>query len=127
MDELKILEGFKNTGRRWKKMFEEYENKKFRTFVIKEVGEAYDTRKITDSNSAFKIFKEIFDKLDDDKEHFVILYLDSAHNVSYYKIISTGGLDNAAIDVRSVVRSALLTNCVDIIVAHNHPSKNLEP
>ena len=44
-----------------------------------------------------------------------------------FTLISEGGITDTTVDVRVILQSALLTNPVAIILAHNHPSGNLKP
>ena len=43
------------------------------------------------------------------------------------KTISTGGVTNSIVDVRTILQGALLTNAVAMILGHNHPSGNVKP
>ena len=44
-----------------------------------------------------------------------------------FEIVSSGTLSSAVVDPRTVFRSAIVANCANIIIAHNHPSENCEP
>jgi DNA repair protein RadC len=61
------------------------------------------------------------------REEFVVLCLDSAHQVLGWVNISSGGLDATTVDPRLVFGIALQTASAAIVVAHNHPSGSLEP
>ena len=61
------------------------------------------------------------------KEYFKVLFLNQANQVLGYTLISEGGITETSVDVRVILQAALLTNSVDIILAHNHPSGNLKP
>jgi len=76
---------------------------------------------------AFKILYGIFQNLDADQEHFVVLTLNSRNAITGYRVVSSGGQDEAAVDLKVLFRSALLLGAVSIIVAHNHPSGELLP
>ena len=41
--------------------------------------------------------------------------------------ISRGGLAATAVDVRCILREALLKRAVSIVLCHNHPSGNIRP
>ena len=41
--------------------------------------------------------------------------------------ISHGGLSETAVDVRIIIREALLANATIIVLCHNHPSNNTRP
>ena len=61
------------------------------------------------------------------KEYFKVLFLNQASQVLGYTLISEGGITDTTVDVRVILQTALLTNSVAIILAHNHPSGNLKP
>lgn len=42
-------------------------------------------------------------------------------------IVSEGGPCSTAVDVKLILQGALLTNAHGVILAHNHPSGNLQP
>lgn len=85
-------------------------------------------RSIASSRDAVEIFREHFDadKLDY-RESFFALYLNQANKVLGIKKISECGISSTLVDVRIVLQAALLCNASGIIVAHNHPSGNLNP
>ena len=61
------------------------------------------------------------------KEAFVGFYLDSQSKVISREIISIGILNSVIVHPREIFRTAIIRNANAIIVAHNHPSGNLEP
>lgn len=62
-----------------------------------------------------------------DREHFVVLHLDSAHRPISVEVVSVGTLNSAVVHPREVFKGAILANAQAIIAAHNHPSGDLEP
>jgi DNA repair protein RadC len=85
-------------------------------------------RSITSSRDAVDIFREHFDADEIDyRESFFALYLNQANKVLGIKKISECGISSTLVDVRIVMQAALLCNASGIIVAHNHPSGNLNP
>ena len=64
---------------------------------------------------------------DNSREHFVALYLDGAHQVASYSIVSMGTANSAVAHPREVFQRAILAGAVSIIIAHNHPSGVLTP
>lgn len=61
------------------------------------------------------------------KEYFKVLLLSQSNQVLGYTLISEGGITETCADVRVILQAALLTNSVALILAHNHPSGNLNP
>ena len=65
--------------------------------------------------------------LDNSREQFLALYLDGAHNVASYSIVSVGGANQATIHAREIFQRAILAGAIAITIAHNHPSGELTP
>lgn len=62
-----------------------------------------------------------------DKEHFVVFYLDTQNRLIEDRIISIGTLNASLVHPREVFNPAVSLRAASIIVAHNHPSGNVEP
>ena len=60
-------------------------------------------------------------------EHFDVLLLNQAFRVIKRVNISTGGIDNTAVDVRLIMKHCLLNNATVLACVHNHPSGSLKP
>lgn len=60
-------------------------------------------------------------------ESFVLLLLNRANRVMGYLTLSQGGITGTVVDVRLVFVAALKAAACNIVLAHNHPSGNLEP
>lgn len=81
--------------------------------------------KITDSASAFThLYPQLCDL---DVEIFYVLYLNRANHIVKQKQMSQGGIHATVVDVRVILREALLSQATSIIISHNHPSGRLEP
>jgi len=61
------------------------------------------------------------------KEKFVILSLNKRNNLIKISTISTGSLDANIVHPREVFKEAIQCSAAGIILAHNHPSGNIEP
>ena len=64
---------------------------------------------------------------DADREHFVVLYLNTRHVVTHAHVVSRGTTQTAPVHPREVFKGALLANAAAIVVAHNHPSGDVTP
>ena len=84
-------------------------------------------RNASSSGEAEKVLRAIFEGLDADQEHVVLLALDSANHIRGYKVVNSGGQDNAGPDIKVIFRNALLLGATHIIIGHNHPSGQIEP
>lgn len=62
-----------------------------------------------------------------DREHGVVLILDTKHNVRGIHTASIGSLDTSILHPREILKVAILGNASGIILAHNHPSGDPEP
>ncbi|MFP4067834.1 MAG: RadC family protein [Spirochaetaceae bacterium] len=61
------------------------------------------------------------------QEHFLALSLNGAHEVSATRVVSVGLVNRALVHPREVFAEALEDRAAAVIVAHNHPSGNVEP
>jgi DNA repair protein RadC len=60
-------------------------------------------------------------------EQFIAFVLDTKLKVIGQHTVTTGTLDASLVHPREVFRAAIILNGSSIIVAHNHPSGDLEP
>lgn len=61
------------------------------------------------------------------KEHFKVLLLDKRNHVFEVLDIDAGGVDRVNPSVRKILLIALKYQAPSMIIAHNHPSGNIEP
>lgn len=62
-----------------------------------------------------------------DEEEFWALYLNQNSRLIQAKRISHGGLAETAVDVRILIREAVLCNATVVVAVHNHPSGSITP
>ena len=62
-----------------------------------------------------------------DVEEFWALLMNQHHRLIKKVRISHGGITKTAVDIRIIMREAVLSNCTVLAVCHNHPSGNLTP
>lgn len=86
---------------------------------------ATDLKKTTCPEDLYNQFKFLFEN--ETVEKFVVFWLATNNKVTGFEIISTGSLNGCIVSPREVFRGAIVNNCANIIVAHNHPSGNPEP
>ncbi len=60
-------------------------------------------------------------------EEFYVLYVNKMNEVFDRQQVSVGGTSGTVVDVKIVMREALLRRAAGIIIAHNHPSGSLSP
>ena len=80
---------------------------------------------IKESTDIYKIFHPIL--CDIPQEEFWLLLLNQAAKVIDKVRISQGGIDQTTVDIRTIMREAILMRATQIAVVHNHPSGSLKP
>ncbi|MFA4888070.1 MAG: DNA repair protein RadC [Candidatus Omnitrophota bacterium] len=73
------------------------------------------------------VWKELKDFREHKKEHFVIFYLDSRNQEIKNEVISVGSLNANLVHPREVFEPAVKNLAAQVILAHNHPSGDIEP
>lgn len=82
----------------------------------------------TDLSSAAAIYSHLHPLMQDlDVEEAWILLMNQNFKLIKKKRISHGGLSETAVDVRVIIREAIMNNATVVALAHNHPSNNLRP
>ena len=87
--------------------------------------DALELVKIASSSTVFELLQPILGELP--HEEFWILYLNNANKIIEKLPISKGGITGTLVDVRITLRKALELGATSLILAHNHPSGNLNP
>ncbi len=64
---------------------------------------------------------------DKKQEHFVVLTLDGANQLISNAVIFQGTLNQSLVHPREIFAKAIEDRAASVIVAHNHPSGNVEP
>ena len=83
---------------------------------------------VTSSGDVYKTLWEIWDKdLIGYQEAFVVLLLNRGNRVMGYRWISFGGSASTVVDIKHIFGLVLKCNACSIVLAHNHPSGNLNP
>ncbi len=103
-------------------------NIKLTTIILKvQEPESANNNLITTAKKAFKILSAIYEDLDDDQEHFTVLFLDQGNKITGYKTLFSGCQNSSTVDTCILFRTVLLFGASNIIIAHNHPTGILEP
>src|SRR5512135_591420 len=64
---------------------------------------------------------------DETREHFLALYLNGAHHVLSFSLVSLGGPTSAPVSPLIVFQNALLVGAATFVIGHNHTSADLTP
>lgn len=78
-------------------------------------------------DSPEKAAEQLADIRDKKQEYFVCLTLDGANRLIAKRTITIGTLTSSLVHPREVFADAITDRAASIIIAHNHPSGNLEP
>ena len=91
----------------------------------------YKNVKITEADIVYDILKEIFDTLEPfekDKEHLYAIGLTRRNTIRYIDQVSIGSIIGTVAEPREIFRMAIHQAVGGgIILAHTHPSGNLNP
>lgn len=81
--------------------------------------------KISNSKESFQVLSPFLSDLQ--TEEFWVLFLNQSNKVIGKTRLSSGGINQSIVDIRVLFKNALEQFATGIIVAHNHPSGNLQP
>ena len=62
-----------------------------------------------------------------DREHFVVVLLDTQNQIIGLHTVTVGTLDASLVHPREIFKAAILANSAAILLAHNHPSGDPTP
>lgn len=81
-----------------------------------------------DLGTATRIYNHMHPVMQDlDVEEFWVLLMNQHHRLIKKVKISHGGITETAVDIRIIMKEAVLANATILAVCHNHPSGNLHP
>lgn len=86
--------------------------------------------KVQSAEEVAKVFQDLLlleDKIEQEKEHFYIMHLDTRSRVKMVELVSLGTLTSSLVHPRETFRRAVINGSANIIVAHNHPSGEVDP
>ena len=81
-----------------------------------------------DLGTATRIYNHMRPVLQDlDVEEFWLLLMNQNHRLIKKQRIAHGGISEVSVDVRILIREAVLCNATQLVACHNHPSGNITP
>jgi len=81
-----------------------------------------------DTGTATRIYNHMHPILQDvDVEEFWILLMNQNYRLIKKTRIARGGISEVSVDIRIIIREAVLANATMLAVCHNHPSGSLRP
>ena len=87
----------------------------------------YDYPAITSSEESYRLIKKLWcEETLSLQEKFMAVYLNTVNKVIGYRWISVGTMKATVVDIKLLVSLALHSMASSVIIAHNHPSGNLQ-
>lgn len=83
--------------------------------------------KVNQSNVAAQILRDFWPDDIEYRESIAALFLNRANNTIGIALLSTGGRAGTIIDTAQIAKLSLDVGAHAVIIAHNHPSGNLNP
>ena len=79
-------------------------------------------------STATRVYNHMHPVMQDlDVEEFWVLYLNQDFRLIKKNRISHGGISEVSVDIRIIMREAVLCNATIVVACHNHPSGNIKP
>ena len=85
------------------------------------------TYKITSSQSVREFIYPFYDEVMDDHEEVKVIHLNRSNHVVNVHHLSSGTDNGCLIDIKDILRQAILIKTSFLVLVHNHPSGNLNP
>jgi DNA repair protein RadC len=85
---------------------------------------------VHNSHEVAQVFLDLLlleDEIDQEKEHFYVMHLDTRSRINLVELVSVGTLTGSLVHPRETFRRAVMQGSASIIVAHNHPSGEVDP
>ena len=77
-----------------------------------------------------KVFQDILaleDTIEQDKEHYYVMHLNMRSQVMMVELVTVGTVSSSLVHPRETFRRAVMAGSTSIIIAHNHPSGEVDP
>ena len=84
-----------------------------------------ERKQVISSETVCEILRPLIGDIE--REEFWVVYLNQSNRIIRKERLSSGGLTGTLVDVRLIMKGALLCNATGMVIAHNHPSGNENP
>ena len=81
--------------------------------------------KCTNSKDVYQLFRPVLSFLA--HEEFWVGFLNQQNQVIVHICMSKGGISSTTVDLRLILKKALEVGATSLVLAHNHPTGNLQP
>ena len=99
-------------------------------FKLSRVREVCAARKVDSPELAYAYWQEVICKAEwfqENKEHLVVLLLNTRHNIDGHSLISIGTLNESLAHPREIMSPVVAGGAYAFILMHNHPSGDPSP
>ena len=97
----------------------------YRVALVRESSQLSMLNRINNPRNVYEIASSYLEGAD--REHFVVIMLDTKNQVIGINTVAIGILASCPIHPREVFKPAILANAAGIILLHNHPSGDAQP
>lgn len=84
-----------------------------------------ERQQVISSDTVCEILRPLIGDIE--KEEFWAVYLNQSNRIIRKERLSVGGIAGTYVDIRLIMKEAILCNATGIIISHNHPSGNENP
>lgn len=93
--------------------------------LVRDGSQPAARKKVDSPSTAAQVLQQYLDGAD--REHFVVLLLDTQNQIIGIHTVTIGTLDASLIHPREIFKPVILANAASVILAHNHPSGDPTP
>lgn len=93
--------------------------------LVREKTFAYPQRQFSNARQTYEFLREVI--ADRDREIVVVLCLDTKNRLTCLNEAFAGTVNQSFANPREIFKVALLSNALNVILAHNHPSGDPAP
>ena len=84
-----------------------------------------ERQRVISSDTVCEILRPLIGDIE--KEEFWAVYLNQSNRIIRKERLSVGGIAGTYVDIRLIMKEAILCNATGMIISHNHPSGNENP
>ena len=84
-----------------------------------------ERQQVISSDTVCEILRPLIGDIE--KEEFWAVYLNQSNRIIRRERLSVGGIAGTYVDIRLIMKEAILCNATGMIISHNHPSGNENP
>ena len=85
----------------------------------------YSTTPLTTPETAAMVMRDVMKDLD--REWVCVVNMDNHLKPVNYNIVSIGSINSSIAPIQNIMKSAMLSNCNNLLLMHNHPSGEVDP